>query len=141
MIMDAQRYAAIKAMVENLYALSCQGQWDEVEALLTDDFRIVEADCLPFGGVYEGKDALQRLYTKVFGFWEDPAIDMKDMSVSEHNVAVLLSFHATSRHNGERLEMPLCEVIHVRGDKFSGITPYYFDTVSICRATGVLAEA
>ncbi len=139
--MDAERYAAIKASVEHLYALSGSGQWDEVEKQLTDDFHIVEAESLPFGGLYEGKDALQRLYTKVFGFWEDPAIDITDMAVSEKNVVVLLSFHATSRHNGERLTMPLAEVIHLRDGKFSGITPYYFDTVAIARATGVLTVA
>ncbi|HEX7784015.1 MAG TPA: nuclear transport factor 2 family protein [Sphingobium sp.] len=139
--MDAERYAAIKASVENLYALTGTGKWDEVEPLLTDDFRIVEADSLPFGGVYEGKDALQRLYTKVFGFWEDPSLDVQDMAVSEQNVVVLLSIHATSRHNGERLEMKLAEVMHLRDGKFSGITPYYFDTVAIARATGALTEA
>lgn len=139
--MDAERYAAIKTMVTDLYALTGAGKWDEVETKLTDDFRIVEADSLPFGGIYEGKDALQRLYTKVFGFWEDPSLDVKDMAISADNVAVLLSIHATSRHNGQRLEMPLCEVMHLRGDKFSGITPYYFDTVAIARATGSLEIA
>lgn len=139
--MDAQRYVAIKGMVENLYALTAAGKWDEVADQLTDDFRIVEAESLPFGGVYEGKDALQRLYAKVFAFWEDPALEQKDITVSGDNVIVIISFHATSRHSGERLEMPLCEVFHLRGDKFSGITPYYFDTAAICRASGTLAAA
>lgn len=136
--MDSARYAAIKGMVENLYALTTQGKWDEVAEHLTDDFRIVEAESLPFGGVYEGKGALQELFTKVFAFWEDPSLVQKDITVSGDHVIVILSFHATSRHNGERLEMPLCEVFHLRGDKFSGITPYYFDTAAICRATGTL---
>ncbi len=134
--MDSARYAAIKGMVEHLYALTAQGKWDEVAEQLTDDFRIVEAESLPFGGVYEGKGALQELFTKVFAFWEDPSLEHKDITVSADNVIVILSFHATSRYNGERLEMPLCEVLHLRGDKFSGITPYYFDTAAICRATG-----
>ncbi|CAN5435909.1 hypothetical protein BH10PSE12_BH10PSE12_32590 [soil metagenome] len=137
--MDAERYAAIRAMVETIYGLTAQGKWDAVEAMLTDDFRIVEADSLPFGGVYEGKDALQRLFTKVFAFWEDPVLEQKDVTVSGDNVVVILSFFATSRFNGERLEMPLCEVLHLRGDKFSGITPYYYDTAAICRATGMAA--
>ena len=134
--MDSARYAAIKGMVEHLYALTAQGKWDEAAEQLTDDFRIVEAESLPFGGVYEGKGALQELFTKVFAFWEDPSLEHKDITVSADNVIVILSFHATSRYNGERLEMPMCEVLHLRGDKFSGITPYYFDTAAICRATG-----
>ncbi|MDI1294313.1 MAG: nuclear transport factor 2 family protein [bacterium] len=136
--MDAERYAAIKGRVEHLYALTAQGKWEDVADQLTDDFRIVEAASLPFGGLYEGKDALQRLFTKVFAFWEDPVLEQKDITVSGDHVIVILSFHATSRYNGERLEMPLCEVFHLRGDKFSGITPYYFDTAAICRATGTL---
>lgn len=139
--MDAEAYASIKGRVEHLYALTAAGKWDEVEAQLTDDFRIDEAASLPFGGMYEGKDALQKLFTKVFAFWEDPSLDYKDIAVSQDNIVVLLSFHATSRHNGQRLEMPLCEVFHLRDGKFSGITPYYFDTAAICRATGTLVDA
>lgn len=138
--MDAERYAALKAKIDHLYSLTGTGQWDKVEELLTDDFRIVEAETLPFGGVYEGKGALQELFTKVFAFWEDPALDYKDIAISEDNIIVLLSFHATSRFNGERLEMPLCEVFHLRDDKFSGITPYYFDTAAISRATGTSVD-
>lgn len=137
--MEAQRYAAIKAMIENLYALTGAGRWEEAEALMTDDFRILEADSLPYGGEYKGKKALQDLYTKVFAFWDDPSLEFGDIAVAEQTVIVMVTIHATSRHNGERLAMPLCEVFHLRGDRICGITPYYFDTASIARATGVLA--
>lgn len=139
--MDQVRYAAIKTMVETLYGWTARGKWDEAEAMLTDDFRIVEAGCLPFGGIYEGKGALRELYTKVFGFWDDPALDFTDLAISEQHAISVMTFHATSRHNGERLVMPLCEVFHLRGGQFCGITPYYYDTVAICRATGMLAAA
>jgi ketosteroid isomerase-like protein len=121
--MDAERYAAIKQRITNLYALTAQGKWDEVETQLTDDFRIVEADSLPYGGIYEGKGALQRLYTDVFAFWDDASLDLQDITISGDHAVGLLVIHATSRHSGERLTMPLCEVFHLRGDKFCGITP------------------
>lgn len=136
--MDPERYAAIKAQVEHLYALTAQGRWDEVEAQMTDDFRIVEADSLPYAGEYEGRGALQELYTKVFAFWEDASLETSDITISEDHAVVLLTVHATSRHSGQRLAMPLCEVFHLRDGKFCGITPYYFDTASIARATGTL---
>lgn len=136
--MDSHRYAAIRAMVETLYALTAAGRWDEAEAMMTDDFRILEADSLPYAGEYLGKGALRELYTKVFAFWEDASLETSDITVSEDHAIVMLTVHATSRHNGQRLAMPLCEVFHLRGDKFSGITPYYFDTASIARATGTL---
>lgn len=134
--MDPNRYAATKSRVENLYAHTAQGRWEEVEAQLTDDFRILEADSLPYAGEYKGKGALQELYTKVFAFWEDAELERGDITISEDHAIVLVTVHATSRHNGQRLTMPLCEVFHLRGDKFCGITPYYFDTAAIGRATG-----
>ncbi|TNE37661.1 MAG: nuclear transport factor 2 family protein [Sphingomonadales bacterium] len=136
--MNSERYVAIKAQVENLYVLTGQGHWDEVEAQMTDDFRIIEADGLPYAGEYKGKGALQELYTKVFAYWEDASLETGDITISEDHAIVLVTIHATSRHSGERLAMPLCEVFHLRGDKFCGITPYYFDTVPIARATGTL---
>ncbi|MFA7440644.1 MAG: nuclear transport factor 2 family protein [Sphingomonadaceae bacterium] len=136
--MDSARYQAIREKVVNLYALTGSGNWPEVEKQLTDDFLINEAESLPYGGIYEGKDALERLYTKVFAYWEDASLDVTDITISEDNVVVILSILAKSRHTGERMKMPLCEVLHLRGDLFSGITPYYFDTLAIARATGAL---
>jgi len=122
--------------IENLYALTAAGKWDEVEAALTDDFEIVEAESLPYGGTYAGKDALQRLYTTVFAFWEDASLEMHDIVISEQNAVGLLTIHATSRHSGERLAMKVAEVFHLRGDKICGITPYYFDAAAVARAAG-----
>ena len=136
--MDPQRYAAVKAMVEQIYALTGSGQWDAAEAMMTDDFRIVEADSLPFGGEYLGKSALRELYTKVFSFWDDAALETGDITISDDHAIVMVTIKATSRHNGERMTLPLCEVFHLRGDKFCGITPYYFDTALIARASGTL---
>ncbi|WP_189338351.1 nuclear transport factor 2 family protein [Sphingobium sp. SCG-1] len=139
--METARYQKIISMVETIYALTASGDWHAVGEMLTEDFRIVEAEGLPYGGEYLGKTALQDLYTKVFAFWEDASLDRHDMAISEHNAIVMLTMHATSRHTGERLAMPMCEVLHVRGDKFSGITPYYYDTAAIARATGTLSLA
>jgi len=133
-MMDSARYAAVKARVQNLYALSAEGRWDEVEAQLTDDFRIVEADSLPFGGDYRGRGALRELYTIVFTYWADPKVDIGDITISEDHAVALLTLHATPRGGGQRLAVPLCEVFHLRGDMICGITPYYFDTAAIVRA-------
>ncbi|BBD99775.1 nuclear transport factor 2 family protein [Sphingobium amiense] len=137
--MDMERYTQVRAMVDRIYALSAAGEWDAVEAMLTDDFRILEADSLPYAGAYEGKGALQSLYAKVFGYWDDPALETGDICVGRDHAVAMVVVTATSRHNGERLRMPLTEVFHLRGDRFSGITPYYFDTASIARATGLIA--
>lgn len=139
--MDMQRYTQVRDMVERIYQLSGTGQWDEVDGMLTDDFVIHEAESLPFAGHYHGKTALQDLYGKVFGFWDDASLETGDICVGQDHAVVMVVVTATSRHNGERLRMPLTEVFHLRGDKFCGITPYYFDTAAIARATGMIPAA
>lgn len=134
--MDANRSTEIRTLIQGLYDLTAQGKWDEAEARLTDDFEIIEAESLPYSGEWKGKDALKRLYTLVFEFWENPSLDIHDITVSENHAIGLLTIHATSRHNGERLAMKVAEVFHLRDNKISGITPYYFDTLAIVKATG-----
>jgi ketosteroid isomerase-like protein len=137
--MDMQRYDRVQAMVERFYQLSGAGLWDEAEAMMTDDFCIVEADSMPYPGRFAGKSALRELYTTVFGYWDDPVLETHDVCIGASHAVVMLTMKATSRHNGERLAMPIAEVLHLRGDRFCGITPYYFDTAAIARATGVLS--
>lgn len=127
---------SVLATVSALYSLCAEGRWAEVEERLTDDFFIVEADSLPFGGRYEGKDALQRLYAIVFGFWDDASLEIHDIAVSESHAIGLLTIHATPKGKGERLAIKIAEVFHLRGDKVCGITPYYFDTAAIVAAIG-----
>ena len=134
--MDSEQYQNRKQQVVSLYELTAAGKLDVVEGQLTEDFKILEAESLPYGGAWEGKDALQRLFTHVFGFWDDPSLDIQDILVSENNVIGLLTLSVTSRHNGERLDIKVAEAFHFRGDKICGITPYYFDTAEIAKATG-----
>lgn len=134
--MNIERYDATLATVKNLYALCGEGRWAEVADLLTDDFFIVEADSLPFGGRYEGKDALPQLYAKVFAYWDDASLEIHDITASDEHAIGLLTIHATAKPTGERLAIRLAEVFHLRGDKLCGITPYYFDTAALVAASG-----
>lgn len=136
--MDMERFAQVRDMVQRVYQLTGTGQWDAVAEMLTDDFLILEADSLPYAGRYEGKTALQDLYTRVFAYWDDASLETGDICIGEDHAIVFVTVTATSRYSGERLKMPLTEVFHLRGDRFCGITPYYFDTAAIARATGLI---
>lgn len=127
----------VQALIAELYDLSAKGDWDGVAAHLTDDFHIVEADSLPYGGIYEGKNALRDLFTQVMGFWEDPALDLHDVTVSEGNAIGIVTMTATSRHDGSRVAMDIAERFILRGGKVAAIKPYYFDTNLVRRAAGM----
>lgn len=125
----------VRAWIEALYGLTAAGKWDEVSDYLTDDFYIDEAPSLPYGGKWEGRDALQRLYTHVFRYWDEPELIRHDLTLSDDHAVALITINATSRATGERLAMRLTEVFHFRDGKICAITPYYFDTAAIVKAT------
>jgi ketosteroid isomerase-like protein len=132
-VMTPEQYSARHKQLMGLYDLTAAGRWDEVEAQLTDDFSIVEVDGLPYEGTWTGRDALRRLYTVVFGYWQDPELKIHDLTLSEDHGVALLSIFATSGKTGERIEMKVAEVFLLRGDKISGIRPYYFDVGAILK--------
>ena len=52
----------LKAIVEAMYNASAVGDFEKVESFLTDDFRVEEAELLPFAGLYTGKQCLRELF-------------------------------------------------------------------------------
>ncbi|GAB4153088.1 MAG: hypothetical protein Tsb0016_25550 [Sphingomonadales bacterium] len=127
----------VQDLIAKLYERTGQGDWDGAAALLTDDFYIIEADDLPFAGRFEGKNALKDLFTQVMGIWDDPALVLEDVAVSQNNAFGVVKLSATSKHSGERITMEIAERFILRDGKVAAIMPYYYDTGLVRRATGL----
>lgn len=118
------------ALTRAMYEATGSGNWDAAAEMLTDDFEAREADCLPYGGVYRGRNALRELYTKVMGILPVRSLDIHAITAGEDRVVVLLSLVL---ENGEQI--PLAETMRFREDgKCSEIVPYYFDAEQVRRA-------
>jgi len=126
-----------RAVIGRLYELSQAGDWDAVAEQLTEDFHIVEADGLPYGGVYRGRHALRDLFAHVMGFWDEPSLELHDIVVSNDNAVGLVTMTAKSRHDGSRVVMEIAERFVLRDGKIAAIKPYYFDTALVRRAVGL----
>ena len=126
---------AERATVEALYAASGAGDWALVETMLSDDLCIVEAEGLPYAGVYRGRGALQQLFNIVVGCWNDLALDIHAITASEGHAVCLLTMHATVKHSGDRLALPIAEAFRFKGGKVAEITPYYFDVARLMRVS------
>lgn len=119
------------AMVKMLYAKSGEGDFDAVEAMLTDDFFIKEAESLPMAGEYRGKTALRELYSHVFGTLKVADLEPEGMTVGGDYVVNLVSFRFEDAHLASA---QLAEMFCFRGDKVCEIRPYYFDPQPIIDA-------
>ena len=114
----------IATFVDRLYAATGAGDWEATAEMLTDDFVAYEADSLPMGGEYRGREALHHLYVKVMGMVDVVALERSVLSVAEDCAIVVL----TMRFADPALRpAELCELFRFRDGKCCEIKPYYFD--------------
>ena len=117
-----------------MYDHAARGEWDDVAAFMADDFVIHEPATLPYGGEWHGRDALQRLFTHVMGFWEDPQVEWIDLVGGDRHVVALLNFSMTVRGTGRRIAQRVAEVTSFGADgKMVAMHIHYFDTGEMAR--------
>jgi ketosteroid isomerase-like protein len=131
--------AEIRTVVEQLYAAAGAGDWDNVAALLTDDFVIREAAGLPYAGTWHGKDALRQVYMLVMGAWQDPKVAIHALTVGDGHAVGLLTLTVTAPGTGERHSFPIAEMFRIDNGRIAEIQPYYFDTAAVTKALARVA--
>jgi ketosteroid isomerase-like protein len=127
----------ILKLVDDLYAATGRGDFDAAEALLTDDFFVVEADTLPMAGVYKGRTALRGLYSKVMGMMDVAALNRVQTTTGGDYAICILSFEFV---DPSLAPAHLCELFHIRNGKICEIRPYYFDPAPIVAACAAKAK-
>jgi ketosteroid isomerase-like protein len=118
-------------IVDDLYGATGVGDFDAAETMLTEDFFITEADCLPMAGVYRGKTALRDLYTQVMGMMDVAGLE-RGVTTTGGDLAVCpvaFKFQDPSLAPAELLEL-----FRFRDGKICEIRPYYFDPAAIVAA-------
>ncbi|WP_366857415.1 nuclear transport factor 2 family protein [Novosphingobium sp.] len=123
--------AEIETYIDDLYAATGAGDWDKAASMLTDDFFVTEADCLPMAGVYRGKNALKDLFLKVMGMMDVAALDRGQTTVGNDCAVTLVSFRFA---DPALAPAELCELFRFRDGKVCEIRPYYFDPATVVAA-------
>ena len=117
--------------VEDLYAATGAGDFDKAADMLTDDFFVTEADCMPMAGVYRGKYALRDLFVKVMGMVDVAGLERTATTAAGDHAVTILSF----RFADPALEpAELCEMFRFRDGKCCEIKPFYFDPAQFIAA-------
>lgn len=107
------------------------GDWDGMMELLSDDFKVVEPESLPYGGLWEGKDALMRLHPAVMSCYDDPTPVIKEVIGGKEWAAVIVDFTVTSKKTGRRFTQTVSEVGRIENGKLAELQIHYFDTAEL----------
>jgi uncharacterized protein len=96
-----------------------KGDLEGAMANFADDIRWEnpEAPMLPLNGVYEGKEAVQKLFIETASIWEEFKIEPDEMVESGDTVVVLSHSEAKARETGKQVKLPWVHVWKFSGDQ------------------------
>src|SRR5690349_3615991 len=104
-----------REVVDQAYAaLFKQNDLDGFLRDFNDESELVEAQSLPYGGVFKGRETIKAAILNVFGYWRDFSYDIDSIAYGDEYVIAYGHFRATSSRTSKRIDMPLAEVWRIR---------------------------
>ncbi len=117
-------------VVRQFVASLSVGDLDTCNTLIADDLVFAEADCLPFGGEWKGKDGLVGMLTAVA---KNYRIKLGEPTIADAGDRVLVRVSGTigSRATGRSLPLDAVDVYTVTGGLISRVDVYYKDAAAV----------
>ena len=125
-----------RELLTAVYAHAGAREWDKVEALLHSDFVLHEAEVLPFGGKWKGKDALQRCAAAMYGTWAEAKVDIHDITGGDSWAVTVLTLTMTPKGGGETFSQTVCEAGSFEDGLLKDLHIHYFDAEEVARKAG-----
>jgi uncharacterized protein len=128
-------------VVRAIYEAFARGDVPAVLGAMTDDVEWHEAEGMPQGGVYRGRDAIvENVLGPLLEDVPDFAVTPEEIVASGDMVAVVTRYTGTGKATGKRLDLQVVHVWDVRGGKVARFRQFA-DTVRYRDVVPVAAEA
>jgi len=101
---------------------------EAMKELLHPQVRIIEADSLPYGGVFEGAEGFIDLIRRVFSTWRDTRLSVQQVLADGDHVVILAQMSGRGQAADKAFSMPIAEVWLLEDRKIKEVRPFYFDT-------------
>lgn len=135
--MSARQQANLD-LSDRFYKALFAGDWTFIAANITEDFAVVEAPGLPYGGEWKGVPGFQKLFgAMATQHFEGLDIRMKAMCANDEYAMAYFALTGTARPTGRRIEVEVAEVTTFRDGKIARIKPFYYDTKAIAAAFAI----
>ena len=119
-----------RQVVDDAYAaLFGRGDLEGFLGDFDDGSEMIEAESLPYGGVYRGKDAIRGAIQSVLSeYWEGFSYEIESIAYGDEYVMAYGCFGATGKRSGKKVSFPLTEVWKIKDGKVALVHPVYGDT-------------
>ena len=116
-------------LIEGVYGAFARGDVPAVLGSFTDDIEWVEAEGMPYGGVYHGPDAVaQNVFGPITSDVDGFALATGEFIASGATVAAVVSYTGTGKATGKALNVPAVHVWDIRDGKLARFRQF-IDTV------------
>ncbi|MEL6559168.1 MAG: nuclear transport factor 2 family protein [Bacteroidota bacterium] len=119
-------------VVKSFYRALDQGESDKAFDYLSEDFSIIQAKSLPYGGVFEGKKALGEFFQIFSQVWSSVKSENVEFYSEGEVVIVRHDFVGTGK-SGKTLNMPMTQFYLVGEGRIQQAEPFYQDTHQILK--------
>ncbi|MFJ3793230.1 nuclear transport factor 2 family protein [Kitasatospora sp. NPDC090091] len=107
--------------------------FDELARCLTPDVTLLQADSLPYGGVYRGPEGIESFMARMSEYWTSLEFLEQRFVINDDSAVVFNRGTLTARGSGRRLETAVMQLIGVRHGLIAEIRPFYWDTLAVAR--------
>ncbi|MHA7820511.1 MAG: nuclear transport factor 2 family protein [Erythrobacter sp.] len=118
-------------LLSAVYAAAGARDWDAVESLLHPDFVLYEAECLPFGGEWRGRGALQRCAAAMYGTWKEAKVDIHDITGGDTHAVTVLTLTMTPKDGSAPFSQTVNECGAFEDGLLKELRIHYFDAAEV----------
>lgn len=125
-------------LATRFYGAVAQGDMEAAASFIdADRFVLLEADDLPFGGIFEGVEGFRALFARMKELWKRAAV--ADLSIVAHGDTAIARLHldVISRRTGAVARLPLVEICHFEAGRIVKIQPFYFNAAAVWTVAGI----
>lgn len=104
------------------------------ENIIAEDCVLHEAEALPYGGVYHGRDVMKEVLAGVIGSFDEFEFEIFNYLAGGDEVVVHLRIAGVGRESRKPFSTPIMELWRIRDGKVVELRPFLYDAASIVDA-------
>jgi len=122
-------------VIKRLYQAFSEGDLDTVRGLLDPDVEWIESEGIPYGGVFNGIDAVfDGVFAKIGAEWEEFTARVDQFIDAGDVIVTLGSDHGTYKATGRKMKAPTASIWTLKNGKVVKFRQY-IDTLAVFKAT------
>lgn len=123
--------------VQEFYELFVAGKMDEALEMVTEDVEWRAPNCLPYGGVYHGRQGIAEYTGNAVGNYEYITVEVEDaVEAAPGRVITTGTFGGKTAATQTEFEVPFCQIWEFRDGK-GAVLEYWNDSGAVLRALGI----